>query len=69
MGDNLCSQGHDCRGEEGACLICGRQRVSDPDATIDRMVERASRPSLATLFQRGKAAGLIQPATEYGHDA
>lgn len=46
-------------------------KVSDPSGTLsdddlDQMVERDSRPNLATLFQRGKDAGLIKPGKEYG---
>ena len=37
------------------------------EAAMDRMVQTASTPSLATLFQRGKDAGLLKPQQEYGH--
>ena len=46
--------------------------VSDPgttmeaDADLDQLVQKASTPSLATLFQRGKDAGLLKPGKEYG---
>lgn len=39
--------------------------MSDQDASLDQMVERASRPSLATLYQRGKDSGVIQPVQDY----
>ena len=35
----------------------------------DEMMERASVPNLASLFQRGKEAGLIKPGKEYGSSA
>lgn len=40
--------------------------LSEDDAKFDEMIRRASAPSLAELFQRGKDAGLIKPAKEYG---
>lgn len=39
------------------------------DADLDTMVERASRPSLATLFQQGKQRGLIGSVTVYNEGA
>jgi hypothetical protein len=39
------------------------------EADMDQMVQRASVPNLASLFKRGKEAGLIKPGTEYGHTA
>ncbi len=39
--------------------------VSDPDATLDTMVEAASRPTLASLVKAGIKRGLIQPMAEY----
>jgi hypothetical protein len=49
----------------------GEGKVSDPGTTIeedelDRMVEKASTPSLADLFRQGKKSGLIQAGKEYG---
>lgn len=41
--------------------------MSAQDATLDELVERASRPTLSSLYQRGKDAGLIKPAQDYGH--
>jgi hypothetical protein len=41
--------------------------VSDPDASVDSMVEAASQPSLSTLMQRAKDAGHITALVEYGH--
>lgn len=32
---------------------------------LDHLVERASIPNLATLFQQGKEKGLIKPGKEY----
>lgn len=39
--------------------------VSDPDDTLDSMVEQASRPTLASLITRGINSGLIVPAHDY----
>ena len=36
---------------------------------LDELVQRASTPNLATLFRRGKEAGLIKPTTGYGEGA
>lgn len=41
--------------------------MSDQDSSLDEMVEQASRPSLKTLYQRGKSAGLIKPVQDYHH--
>ena len=38
--------------------------VEDTD-TLDSMIQAASIPSLATLIQRGKDAGLIKPVQGY----
>lgn len=43
----------------------GRE-LSVADDSLDQMVQAASTPSLATLFQRAKDAGLIKPVKEYG---
>jgi len=46
--------------------------VSEPGTTItsedelDHLVQRASVPSLASLFKAGKEKGLIKPTTGYG---
>lgn len=40
--------------------------VSDLDTKMDTLVEAASIPNLAALFQKGKDAGLIKPGVEYG---
>ena len=47
----------------------GGEKVSDPDARLDELVESASVPNLATLFKRGKDAGLLKPTTGYGENA
>ena len=53
----------------------GEGKVSVPTDTVseddelEALVEqdrKASAPSLATLFQRGKDSGLIKPGKEYG---
>lgn len=41
-------------------------KLSDPDATLDSMVQKASVPTLATLFRRAKESGAIKPVSEYG---
>jgi hypothetical protein len=40
--------------------------VSVPDDSLDSLVEEASAPSLATLFDRAKKAGHIKAGVEYG---
>ena len=34
---------------------------------LDKLVEKASTPNLASLFRKGKEAGLIQTGKEYGN--
>lgn len=56
--------------EEQKCTRCGCPIPENIHAKIedfDRLVEQASIPSLASLFKQGKAAGLIQPAADYGN--
>lgn len=43
--------------------------VSVADDSLDSMVQAASIPSLATLFKRGKEAGLLKGVTHYGEHA
>jgi hypothetical protein len=43
--------------------------VSVDDGSLDQMVEAASVPNLAALFQAGKKAGLLKPTTGYGENA
>lgn len=43
--------------------------VSVADDTLDQMVEEASAPNLATLFQQAKDAGHIKAGFEYGFGA
>lgn len=38
----------------------------DEDDKLDQMVQRASVPSLASLFKQGKEQGLIKPTSNYG---
>jgi hypothetical protein len=40
--------------------------VSVVTDTLDSLVQAASVPNLASLFKRGKDAGLITPITGYG---
>lgn len=53
--------------DDDVCPQCGTTIVSDPDAKLDELVERASRPSLATLFTTAQKRGLIQPTQQYGN--
>lgn len=46
-----------------------RGGVSVSDDTMDQLVQRASVPSLASLFQKGKAAGLLKPVQGYAGGA
>lgn len=39
--------------------------VSEGTDSMDQLVQAASVPSLATLFQRGKDAGLLKAVTGY----
>lgn len=39
------------------------------DGSLDQLIEAASVPNLAALFQRGKDAGLLKPTTGYGEMA
>lgn len=48
------------------------EKVSVPSTTmseneLDKLVEKASTPNLASLFRKGKEAGLIQTGKEYGN--
>lgn len=42
-------------------------KIREMQDAEDAMIQAASAPSLATLFQRGKDAGLIKPGKEYGN--
>lgn len=44
----------------------GPHAVSDPSEKLDKLVQQASRPSLAELYKRGRAKGLI-PAQNHYH--
>lgn len=41
-------------------------KVETTEAELDVLVEQASIPSLASLFQQAKDSGLIKPGVEYG---
>lgn len=49
-----------------ATLSEGDTKVSVADDSLDALIERASVPSLATLFGQAKQQGLIQPVLPYG---
>lgn len=40
--------------------------LSQADATLDALVSKASKPTLATLFKKAKEKGLITSITHYG---
>jgi len=40
--------------------------LSADEANMDQMVQAASVPNLASLFQHAKDTGLIKPVLEYG---
>lgn len=43
--------------------------VSADESSLDQLVEAASVPNLASLFRRGKEAGLLKPVTGYSPTA
>lgn len=43
--------------------------VSEDDGSLDQLVEAASVPNLAALFEAGKKAGLLKPVTGYSPTA
>ena len=43
--------------------------LSVDEASLDRMIQDASAPSLADLFRKAKEQGLVQPVTGYGEGA
>lgn len=47
-----------------AALVQGS--IDKSEADMDTMIQAASVPNLASLFQAGKDAGLIKPTTMYG---
>ena len=51
--------------EKAQCQHCNHD-VSDPDAKLDEMIEKAAVPNLASLFRKAKATGAIKPITGYG---
>jgi len=44
----------------------GVGKVSEPDDSLDQMVEAASYPNLAALFRRAKETGAIGAVSVYG---
>lgn len=50
-------------------MIGGNNAPQTDDEIEEELVEKASRPSLATLFQLGKDKGLIKPTNSYGEHA
>lgn len=51
--------------DEDRCPKCGGA-VSVPTDNLDSLVEEASIPSLASLFEKAKLTGAIAPVTNYG---
>lgn len=65
---NTCPNCHEeVDGIEEACPACGHV-LSVSDDTMETLVQAASIPNLATLFQRGKDSGLIKAASA-GYDS
>lgn len=52
--------------ERGATCPHCNPVVSDPDAKLDDMIEKAAVPTLASLFRKAKADGAIKPVSGYG---
>ena len=56
------------------CPRCGGPPSTSPEPsalsvaedTLDHMIEKSSRPTLASLLKRGVASGAITPTHEYG---
>ena len=48
-----------------SCTICPEE-VSDPDAKLDDMIQKAAVPSLSSLFRKAKTSGAIKPISGYG---
>lgn len=52
--------------DDKVCTECGTAMSVVTDS-LDSLVEQASVPNLAALFQAAKDQGLIQAQQEYGH--
>lgn len=52
--------------DQDVCEYCGTQILSEAEDTMDQLVQAASIPNLAALFQQGKDRGLLKPAQDYG---
>lgn len=50
----------------GPCPTCSIDPMSVVTDTLDSLVEAASIPSLASLFQKAKDKGIITPVSNYG---
>lgn len=50
---------------EAKCPRCKEVILSVPEDTMDRMIQDASVPNLASMFKRGQKAGYIQPIQTY----
>lgn len=50
------------------CPDCGAV-LSDEDGKMEALIQSASIPNLASLFQAGKDRGLIKASAEYGNPA
>jgi hypothetical protein len=51
---------------DSVCPVCHPQEVSDPDAKLDELVQKAAVPSLSSLFRKAKTSGAIKPISGYG---
>ncbi len=56
----------DIETDQSVCPECGTTVLSDPDETMDALIEKASIPNLGALIKKGKEKGLIKPAEDYG---
>lgn len=66
----MCPHGNDeidC--DECSGMSANGGSAPDADDTMDTMIQRASTPTLASLYRKGKESGLIKPGQEYGHTA
>lgn len=66
----------ECIGASDAALLedyeispADQEAMSEVEDRMDTMIQAASTPTLATLFKRGKEAGLLKPVTGYSDTA
>jgi hypothetical protein len=60
-------KGHSCVDPDDIFEVSGfTPNVSDPDVTLEELIEKASVPNLAALYQKGRESGVLKPGVEYG---